>query len=96
MGRPVLCRNLYSLVQVLRCKVSAIRPAYGVQFRVQDELFEIRKFAQRLKYLSAEFTTEIYIAFGSVGKTKMNRKLLNMMCFNDSWRHNAYSNGAIF
>jgi hypothetical protein len=26
----------------------------------------------------------------------MNRKLLNMMCFNDSWRHNAYSNGAIF
>ena len=44
---------------------------------MQDELFEIRKFAQRLKYLSAKFATEVYIAFGSVGKTKMNRKLPN-------------------
>jgi hypothetical protein len=26
----------------------------------------------------------------------MNRKLTNMMCFNKSWRHNTYSNGAIF
>ena len=63
---------------------------------MQDELFEIRKFAQRLKYLSTEFTTEIYITFGSIGKTKMNRKLLNMMRFNKSWCHNIHSNGAIF
>ncbi len=96
MRSELLCGDLYLFVQEFRGEVGAVRPAYGVQFGVQDELFEIRGLAKRLKYLSAEFTAQVYVAFGSIVETQMNRKLTNMMCFNKSWRHNTYSNGAIF
>ncbi len=74
MRSELLCGDLYLFVQEFRGEVGAVRPAYGVQFGVQDELFEIRGLAQRLKYLSAEFTAQVYVAFGSIVETPGSKR----------------------
>lgn len=76
----LLSWNFYFFVQEFGGNISSIRSTKGVKIRVDSELLEGPPVLKRIKHFPVKLLTHVYIAFGSVRKKDVNRKVVFIFC----------------